>query len=77
MTGERGLSLVGETAWECALVGDVFERVGEDPGPSSVLADLLPTLLFLVPLKVLILKIFLVTFLSRRIRILFVPWAAE
>ena len=65
LTGDptwRGLSLVGETAWESALVGDVFERVGDvfnkegDPGPSSVLADLLPTLLCLLPLKVLILK---------------------
>ena len=65
MTGEpawRGLSLVGDTAWESALVGDVFKRVGDvfnkegDPGPSSVLADLLPTLLCLLPLKVLILE---------------------
>ena len=65
LTGEpawRGFSLVGETTCESALVGDVFERVGEvfnkegDPGPSSVLADLLPTLLCLLPLKVLILK---------------------
>ena len=36
-------------------VGEVFNKEG-DPGPSSVLADLLPTLLRLVPLKVLILK---------------------
>ena len=36
-------------------VGEVFNKEG-DPGLSSVLADLLPTLLRLVPLKVLILK---------------------
>ena len=38
-----------------ARVGEVFNKEG-DPGPSSVLADLLPTLLRLLPLNVLILK---------------------
>ena len=38
-------------------VGEVFNKDG-DSEPSSVLADLLPTLLRLVPLKVLILKVF-------------------
>ena len=36
-------------------VGEEFNKEG-DPGPSSVLADLLPTLLRLLPLNVLILK---------------------
>ena len=38
-------------------VGEVFNKEG-DPGPSSVLADLLTILFRLVPLKVLILEVF-------------------
>ena len=61
-------------------VGEVFNKEG-DPGPSSVLALLLPALLRLVPVNVLILKNYwgqelLCTFFFT-IRSGFTPWATE
>ena len=55
-------------------VGEVFNKEG-DPGPSSVLTDLLPTLLRLVPLKVLILKS--ICDIALVVGIFYTPWAAE